>query len=227
MAEELPAVAVRGEASLEVSPEIALVWVSVSAQDTDRFRALQTVTERQRAVRSVLDDFAAALENLGVSHVQVAPRYPKRGQGEAVVGYTARAFYSITIADVERVGELLTRLAEVDSAHVDGPSWSLRPSSPAHRRARRAAVDDALIRAADYATALGGGLTGLLEIADTGLLGKAGHRRERMPAAEFAATPASAGEQPELDVASGRQLVRATVEARFSMTVPTLPQPPE
>ena len=35
-----PVISVRGEAVLEVDPEIAVVWVSVMARDKDRRRAV-------------------------------------------------------------------------------------------------------------------------------------------------------------------------------------------
>ncbi len=44
-----PVISVRGEARLEVEPEIALLGVTVMAQDKDRRRALKLLAGRTRA----------------------------------------------------------------------------------------------------------------------------------------------------------------------------------
>ena len=62
----------------------------------------------------------------------------------------------------------MLRLADQDQVEVAGPWWSLRPDSPAHREARHAAIADALLRAREYAEALGARVTALLELADAG-----------------------------------------------------------
>jgi uncharacterized protein YggE len=86
---------------------------------------------------------------------------------------------------------------------------------------RLAAARDATQRAREYAEAFGGRVTGLVEAADTGLLGAA--REDRR--APRALAPALAGgmkepELPEFDFEPARQTVHAQVEARFTMTAP-------
>ncbi|MGH3321979.1 MAG: SIMPL domain-containing protein [Streptosporangiaceae bacterium] len=222
MADELPVISVRGEGHLEVDPEIARVSVAVSGRDAHRARTLELVEARQRAVREVLDAFADGLEDVETSHVRVAPRYPRRGHGETVVGYTAEVWYTITVAGLDLAGDLLARLAEVESAQVHGPEWELRPTSPAYRCAREAAVADAVARASDYAAALGARLVDVLELADTGLLHHPEREAPHRVRAMALAASAEAG-PPSFDLESGRRQVEATVEARFTMTAPTLP----
>ena len=41
------------------------------------------------------------------------------------------------------------------SAAITGPEWTLAPTNPAHAEARRAAAEDARLRATAYAEALG------------------------------------------------------------------------
>ena len=49
-----PTVAVRGEAELEVDPELAHLLVTVSSRDRDRSRALARLTERLDSVDGIL-----------------------------------------------------------------------------------------------------------------------------------------------------------------------------
>src|SRR5205809_6694974 len=156
-----PVVAVRGESVSEVDPEIATCAVTVSARDKDRQETLRRLTARVDAVRAVLDGYAGAIEKRETSGLSVYPE--TRPSSERVRGYRGTVTTTITVTDFTVLGELLLRLADQDQTGVSGPQWGLRPGSPAHREARRAAVDDAGARAHEYAEALGARLTGLLE----------------------------------------------------------------
>ena len=52
-----PVISVRGEANLEVEPEIAIVWVSVHARDADRRRAVEQLAKRTSAVSGTIKVF--------------------------------------------------------------------------------------------------------------------------------------------------------------------------
>jgi hypothetical protein len=66
---------------------------------------------------------------------------------------------------------------------------------------------------------LGARVTGLVELADTGLSSNAAPRAEMMQMRSFAAAGSA---PPELDLEPQRQQVRATIEARFTISEPTV-----
>lgn len=74
----------------------------------------------------------------------------------------------------------------------------------------------------EYAEAFGGGIAGLIEAADAGLLTAPGEHgaRFRAMAADRAAGFAGGPPEAELDFEPARQTVTARVEARLAMTVP-------
>jgi hypothetical protein len=86
-------------------------------------------------------------------------------------------------------------------------------------------VEEAVQRARQYAGALGARLTGLLHLADTGLLGEPpppfGPAAAAMPLPPGAPARGPA-EPPALQLEPARQVVRAVVEARFTMSAPDL-----
>jgi uncharacterized protein len=216
-----PVLSVRGEALFEVEPEIAQVGVTVMAQDKDRRHALELLAGRTRAVADLIKGYGEAVEQLESGPATVHPVF-KDGKGrERVTGYVARAGLSVTVSDFTVLGELVPRLASQEMVAVTGPAWRLRPGSPSYRQARLAAARDATQRAREYAEAFGGRVTGLVEAADTGLLGAS---RETGPVS-FHASARLAGamgeaEVPEFDFEPARQTVHAQVEARFTMTAP-------
>jgi hypothetical protein len=88
-----------------------------------------------------------------------------------------------------------------------------------------AAARDAVERAREYAEALGSRVSGLVELADTGLLADAvsGAGQPFAPATAMRATSVIGTPEPvTLDVEPVRQVVRASVEARFTIEPPAL-----
>jgi uncharacterized protein YggE len=212
---DTPTVAVRGEAVRDVEPELAQLTVTVAARDKDREHTLRRLAERAEVLGRLLDGYAEAIERRETSGVNVHPEIGK-GKGERVRGYVGSVSTTVTFSDFSQLGEVVLTLADSDQTTVNGPYWSLRPDSAAFSQARRAAIADALGRAREYADALGARLVRLVELADSGLSGEGGPQPMMMAArAEF-------GGMPQLELDPARQTVRATVEARFAISEPTV-----
>ncbi|AXI78287.1 SIMPL domain-containing protein [Peterkaempfera bronchialis] len=217
-----PTVAVRGEAELEVDPELARLLVTVSARDKDRGRTLTRLTERLDALRHRIASYGAAVERTETGALWVQPEYQDtKRAGERITGYRASAELRLTVVDFGVLGELLPAVADRELTVVAGPWWGLRTDSPVHRQAREQAVRASLERARQYAAALGSTLTGLVELADQGL--SAGAQEYAPAPGGFLRSAALAGaaEPPQLELEPVKQQVRATVEARWTMTPPT------
>jgi uncharacterized protein len=223
---EQPVLAVRGEAVLEVEPDIARIEMSVAAVDGDRAQTLRLLTERADAVAKVLDGFPDVIEKTETSAIRVSPQLAARAEPDRSPGYHGAVYHVITVTGFDRLGELIAQLAGQELAQVGGPWWELRPGSPAYRRVRVAAVRDAVRRARDYAAALGSELVGLTELADARLLSDSRGQAEAL-------TPSKAGlphrvrapvpaDQFSVGLVPARQVLRATVEARFTIREPDL-----
>lgn len=212
MAAPVPQVVVRGEATLLVEPELADVGVTIRVRARDRQTALERCSARQRDVAAVVADAGDAVEvveTTGISvHLEVRDR---RAPGEPVASLHTR----LTLGRLDAVGDLVVALGRLDDVEVSGPSWGLRPDSPAAERARLDAVGDAVRRARQYAAAVGAELTGLLEISDVGLSGGT----FRVAGAMAAMGTFESGE-PTFDLAPARQEVHGAVEMRFAMSEP-------
>ena len=207
-------VAVRGEAIREVDPEIATVLVTCTARDKDRSTTLSRLSARVEAVRSTLAGYSDALERHETSRLSVYAE--TRGRGERVAAYVGTANTSITITDLDVVGEMMLRLADLDQIAVNGPFWALRPGSPVYREARNAAVAEAIERAREYAAALGAHITALVELTDNGMCGGA------VPLAFASRKMMDLAGPPEMDLDPQRQTIQANVEARFEISDPTV-----
>lgn len=211
-------VSVRGEATIEAAPEIVVFSVSVNAQARDRREAMASLSRRNDEFLALVRSFGEAVEKAETSDVSVYPEL-RRGREEKVRWYRGTIRTRLTVTDFSVVGELVGRISDVELCTIAGPWWQLRPDSPIYRQARVAAARDAVSRAAEYAEAVGARLTGLVELADTGLGGG------RHPAPLFAAArdAAAYGEEEApavIDMEPETQVAEASVEARFTMTQP-------
>ena len=206
-------IVVRGAATREVPPELAVFSVTVSSRDKDRQTALTRLTERAAALRTHLDDFPDAIERRETTGVQVHPEL-KRG-GERISAYAGSVTTTVAVTDFSVLGELLLRLANQDQTTVSGPWWQLRPGSRAGADVRRAAITDALSRAREYAEAVGAQVDRLVEIADEGADGGA---QPMMRMMKFGAAPE---EDLALEVDPQQQTVQASVLVRVTITEPT------
>ncbi|WP_406860314.1 SIMPL domain-containing protein [Streptomyces sp. HUAS MG47] len=214
-----PRVTVRGEARLEVDPELARIGVTVGARGTDRDATLRDLTRRNAEALDLIRSYGEAVERLETGAFTLTPEPARHGRGERVRAYSGRVHLTAELTDFTALGELATRLAERELTRVDGPWWALRPDSPAYARVRRLAVTAAVQRAREYAEALGTTLDALLELSDTGtdLVPPAPAGGLRMA---FAAEAVEAA--PPLTLEPQLQTASAEVTARFTLHPPAL-----
>ncbi|MCO1598429.1 SIMPL domain-containing protein [Micromonospora sp. RHAY321] len=213
MAVDGPVVQVRGEAYREVPPELARFAVTATARDRDREATLTRLAERAAAIRVLLEGAGPVVARRETGDLRVRPE--TRRSGERVVAWHGSVTTTVTVTDFTALGELMLRLADQDQVEVAGPWWELRPDSPSHREARHAAISDAMLRAREYAEALGARVTSLIELADAG-------PGDRPMFARAAYAGDAGGGPPELELDPQPQTVQAAVRARFTISDPVL-----
>ncbi|MEU4174474.1 SIMPL domain-containing protein [Streptomyces sp. NPDC026589] len=219
-----PRVTVRGEAHLEVDPEIARIAITLTARNTDRRTTLDDLTRRNTTTLDLIKTYGDTIEKLETGTLAIRPELTRHGRAERIRAYHGSIQLTATLNDFTTLGELVTRLADNDLTRVDGPWWALRPTSPHHAAARRQAVQEALQRAREYAEALDTRIGALLELSDTGSVGGATFTTETYGGAGIlrSARAETAAEAAPLDLEPVRQNVDAQVEAAFTLIPPNL-----
>ncbi|HEU5026534.1 MAG TPA: SIMPL domain-containing protein [Spirillospora sp.] len=219
---DAPLISVRGEAVLEAEPEIARLSVHVQSQEPDRRTALDRLTERNRAALDLIGSYGDAVERTETGGLVITPLVKYRRREGDIRAYQGTVLIKVTVADFTVLGELVTRLGDLERTRVDGPDWDLRRDSDVFRRAAEQAAHEAVARARRYAGALGARLTGLVELSDEGLGRDEGMAQPVALAGAFGRAPGDAGEPEPIDLEPETQIVRAAVEARFTATAPDL-----
>lgn len=215
-----PLLSVRGEATLEVQPEIARLVISIAARDAKRERTLELLARRNDECQALLRRYGDAVERVETGGLVVYPELRSFGRGESVRAYAGSVRLDVTVVDFAVLGDLVARAADGDMTAIEGPWWRLRHDSPVHRQVRQQAARDAVARAREYAEAVGSRLTGLVELADEGL---ATGSEPRPPGGRPMAAFAARGRTDELAPIAMEpevQVVRARIEARFTISPP-------
>ena len=227
--EDAPIVSVRGEALLEVDPELAQLTITVGAMDKERDRTLASLDKRADAFAKLLESFGEAIDRFETAAIHISPQFRDGKPRERIVGYSGTMRHTVFVKDFTKLGDLVVRLAEQEMTDVGGPWWSLRRDSDVYRQARMQAAHDAVRRAREYAEAVGSSVVGLLELADSGLLSEAarpemdfGPRAGAAPMPAMLAARSAMEHEVSFQLEPGRQVVRANVEARFRLSPATL-----
>ncbi len=217
-------ISVRGEATMLVDPEVADLTVIITAHARDRREAFERLVKRNDEVLDLVRSYGDSVDRVESTGVSVAPEL-RRGKDEKIRSYSGAVRVRVTVADIAILGELIARVADLETAIVEGPYWRLRRASPVYREARNRAVAEAVARARDYAEAIGSRVTGLIELADTGLTTSpaAPHMHAAGVAFSGRMAAAAAPEPPTLDLEPQQQTVYASVEARFRAIQPEFP----
>lgn len=222
---------VRGDARLDVPPDLATLSCAVQADERDKAAALRTVAARLDAVLVDLRELGGTVLTAGAGHLPlgwsahsassyVESRWDEREERDVPTGRViASVALRIDVRDfalMDRLGAALAAHAAVQVGHVQ---WSVDADNPAWPQVRAAAIEAAIGKGRDYATALGGSLERIVHVADAGLLGGDGPREMSGFAmyARGAQLDSSAGSAPSLDPVP--QELQAVIEARFAASV--------
>ena len=205
-----PVVTVRGEAQLEVPPDLAGLSVTLHASGETADQTRAQLADGSGAVSALLREFGAALERSSTSGLHVSPLFNKRTPSK-ITGYTGTFTSSLVVQDFEALSPLIQALSRLPNSQVDGPWWSLRPDHPIHREVRLAAIADARDRADDYAAAFEGTVSELVEISDLER-GFGGVRQMAAFAESAMADDAVFAFEPAVQTVSGQVTVSFTLD---------------
>jgi uncharacterized protein len=226
MADEIPTPApllsVRGEATLEVPPEIAELTITFTARDSRRERAMELLSARNEECLALVRSHGEAVRRVETTGLAIYPELRSGLRREQVRAYRGTVRVNVAVVDFTVLGDLIAGVSEIETAAVNGPFWRLRHDSPVRRGVRQEAARDAIVRAREYAEAVGARLTGLVQLADEGLTTDHGARAgvQYALAAVPGAPRGGAAEPPTIELEPQVQVVHARVEARFTISQP-------
>jgi uncharacterized protein len=190
-------VVVIGEGSVGVAPDYASIRSGVTTRAKTAKEATDANSKAMAAIIAALISAGIEQKDIQTSRFSVQPVYvaPQPGTEQKLSGFSVSNQVSVTIRNIDKVGEILDRLITAGATDAGSVEFLHSDTSKTLDRAREAAVADARRKAELYAHASGLSLGSVAWITeDSEYAPPFSKAAMRMPAAMAAPVPIAAGE---------------------------------
>ena len=166
----VPRIVVVGEGEAAVTPDMAVVTLSVMREAETAREALDEANQAMAAVIAAMKENGIEARDLQTSGLQINPRYvyPQNGGEEQpkIVAYQVSNTLTVRVRDIAMVGDIIDRSVTLGVNQGGSIAFTNDDPAPALTEARKRAVEDAMTRARTLAEAAGVSLGGILEISE-------------------------------------------------------------
>lgn len=192
-------ISVSGEGQVYARPDQAQISTGVLTQGANAKDALARNTARMTDVIATLKKMGVDAKDIQTSGFSVSPVYAQLLPGQSVPkisGYQVSNNVSVTIKNLDKLGEILDQVVEMGSNAAGGVSFSIAEPKPLMMKAREAAIADARARAEVYAKAAGVSVGRILTISEAAVPAPGPiYAMARAEMAPSAPVPVEAGQQ--------------------------------
>jgi Uncharacterized conserved protein len=150
-------ITVNGEGKVSVTPDEAVVNVTVETDAGDASSALDTNSKDMQKVLAALKAQGIKDTEIMTANVAVYPNRqsdPQTGK-ESLLGYRAQNSVTVTLTDLTKVPSVFTAATEAGANNITGPTWQLSDNNQAVKEALTRATENAFGKAQTLATASG------------------------------------------------------------------------
>jgi len=164
-----------GQGQVMATPDMAVLSLGVVSEDRTARQALLANTRAMTALVDAMKTAGVEARDLQTAGFNVNPKYsrPSRVQsGEPpapqIIGYSVRNTLTVRIRDLGSAGAILDQAVSLGSNAISGLNFTVAEPKPLQNAARKAAMADALEKAALYAQAAGVSLGAIQTITEAG-----------------------------------------------------------
>jgi uncharacterized protein YggE len=211
---ETPRLTVRGEATISVRPDVAVVTLGAVARRETAQEAFNQASTTGNQLQEFLRSQGVAERDITTRQLTLSPEFgrPVEGQGAPIVGWRATNILTVKIRDFSQIGAIIDGAARIlgNDAQISGISFAVEDTGAAARNARQLAIADARERAEQIAAAAGVRLVRILSITEN-----FAPPPTPQPVARAAVATAAPAAAPE--VAPGEQSLMVSVEIVYEI----------
>jgi uncharacterized protein len=222
--DERPKITVSGEAVVNVTPDKIVITLGIETSDTDIMAAKQKNNVILKKTIASLMETGLQEKDLQTDHLSIEPRYRDSYRKEDFLGYFVRNTLVVTLTDVTKVEEVVTRVLQAGVNYVHGIDFQTTELKKHRDEARDLALRAAKEKAEKMAGVLGRNLGQVLQITEnanpwwyTSSWSTWGYGRSQGMSQnaiqDVQGGPAGAGET----VALGKISIRASVTVAFAL----------
>jgi uncharacterized protein YggE len=151
-----PTIQIAGTGAVQARPDIATINIGVSTEDGNPQNAVSRNNAATSKVISEVEAGGIEKKDLRTSNFSVYPQYRTEGENKRqVVTYRVSNTVTVTIRDLDKVGDILTKVVSAGSNQISGPNFSVSNPEKYLDEARKKAVENAMSKANAYASAAG------------------------------------------------------------------------
>ena len=217
-----------GTGIVNAEPDIARFSIGLEARNETLKPAQDEVTNESVAITEMLREAGIEDKDIQTTSYQVTPveTYDRNGNFDGIESYVVRMSISITVRDLELVGELLDESVTLGADYVSSIQFSVADPTPYIQEARQAAIADAKMKAEDYAVGSDSTITGLFSLYESSSprpLAKEAGGAEEMDAAPMAADAVM--ESNPVEISAGSTTFMVQVETTWTIEPNMIIQP--
>ena len=120
-----PVVRVRGQAQLEVPPDLATVSCTVHRSGGSSAEVEAELAAVSQQLSEAVQTYSSVLEAHSISGLHVSPVFGP-DPGTTVSGHRGTLTTDLVVADFDALAAIVFVLARIPDSQLDGPYWSLR-----------------------------------------------------------------------------------------------------
>lgn len=150
-------VSISAVGSVEKQPDIAIMTTGVQTEAKTASEAVAQNARQMESVFKAVEKAGIEKKDMQTSNFSLNPRYDysSRGGTQRLIGYMASNQLSVTVRDLDNLGETMDAIIAAGSNTFNGLQFALDDPSDALDEARRSAMQEARERAELYAAAAG------------------------------------------------------------------------
>lgn len=150
-------ISVSGSGKAILKPDIATISIGVHTENKSAAEAVQANNTQIQAVTETLQEFGVAEKDIQTTNFSIYPQqqYDSVGKPTGEILYVVDNTVTVTVRDLDRVGELLDAVVKSGANTISGIQFDVEDKTAALSAARAAAVNDAEAIAKEMAAAAG------------------------------------------------------------------------
>jgi uncharacterized protein YggE len=135
-----PLITVNGEAEVRVPPDEVIITLGVETSDKELTEAKADNDERVKRIIGLLEGFGIKPEHIKTDYINIEPRYKDNYEQRTFLGYWVRKTIVVTLRDLSRFEDLLSRTLESGANYVHGIDFRTTELRKHRDRARSMAI---------------------------------------------------------------------------------------
>jgi len=153
--DDRPKITVNGEAVVNVKPDKIVINLGIETWDVNIVVAKQRNNEILKKATAVMKELGVPEKEIQTDHLSIEPRWKNEYRNEGFIGYFVRNTVVVTLTDLAKVEELVTKVLQAGVNYIHGVDFQTTEFKKYREQARELALKAAKEKADKMAVVLG------------------------------------------------------------------------